>query len=274
MTIRRLDPKTLALADISGVERLRYDWGSAPKPFFHPVRLASGVRVTEHEPGDHYWHRGVWLSFKYVNGVNYWEEKPDQPGGIGRQVSLAPPDAETEGDAVVLKHRLRWEDDAGAKLIEERTVRVWEREDVLVLDWTSALTPLEDLTLDRTPFTTWGGYGGLVVRMRDDLAEQRIVFPGGQITSRPTGERHAWGGIEGEAEGCKVAVVFLPHPENRRFPEPFYGAAKEAWNFFGGAPLFHEPLTLTAGETLLHRTRALILPRRISDTEVNSYGTI
>ena len=275
MTIRRVAPETLALLDSHGGERLRYDRGSAPRPFVHPVKLADGTTVTATEPDDHFWHRGVWFTFKYVNGVNYWEEREDQPGGVGRQVSLTPPEAEIEGgDAVVLRHALRWEDDAGPKLIEARTLRVSERDDVLILDWESALTPLEDLTLDRTPFTTWGGYGGLVVRMRQDLTNQRIVFPGGQITNRPTGERHAWGGIEGEAEGRELAVAFLPHPKNRRYPEPFYGAAREGWNFFGGAPPFHEPLTLQAGETLLHRARVLILPRRISETEVNSYGTI
>lgn len=246
--------------------RLRYDAISAPKPFLHPLCLPDGTPVTELEPADHTWHRGLWFAFKFINGVNYWEEP--EPGS---QQSVSPPQAHGS----TLHHELHWTDRGLIRLKEHRTLQIGEIDDVLIIDWDSQLTAEEDITLDRTPFTTWGGYGGLVVRMRNDLIDPRICFPKGITTQRPTGERYAWGGIEGTLpSGGNAAVVFLPDAENPRYPEPFYGAAKTDWNFFGGAPLFHEPLCLKAGEQLRHRARVLVLPRRITDEEVESLGTI
>ena len=45
-----------------------------PKPYFHPVCLTDGAELTWHRPPDHPWHYGLWFSWKYINGLNYWEE--------------------------------------------------------------------------------------------------------------------------------------------------------------------------------------------------------
>ena len=80
----------IGLTDDNGVERLRYDYASAPKPFIHPIKLPDGTVITEHEPADHIWHRGLWFAFKFVNGINYWEERDEV---IGYQKILASPHA-------------------------------------------------------------------------------------------------------------------------------------------------------------------------------------
>ena len=142
----------------------------------------------------------------------------------------------------------------------------------MALTWRTMLTAQEDVTLDRTPFTTWGGYGGLFVRLRNDLKDAQLVFDDGTVTTRCTGERYKWGGIEGTTpDGKDCAVVFLPNSRNTRYPEPFYGAAKPDYHFFGPAPLFHEPIVLNEGETLTYQVRVLILPRRINPDEINAF---
>ncbi|GAF86299.1 unnamed protein product, partial [marine sediment metagenome] len=50
-----------------------------PKPHFHPVALPDGRIVTWDRPPDHVWHHGLWFSWKYINGLNYWE--PDRATG-------------------------------------------------------------------------------------------------------------------------------------------------------------------------------------------------
>ncbi|WP_395143526.1 DUF6807 family protein, partial [Armatimonas sp.] len=226
----------IGLTDDNGVERLRYDYASAPKPFIHPIKLPDGTVITEHEPADHIWHRGLWFAFKFVNGINYWEERDET---IGQQTTHGPPVCYpyTPNHLQIGGHVL-WKDQGQNRLLESRS---WFYElhssGEAVINWHTKLEAMEDVTLDRTPFTTWGGYGGLFVRLRNDLKDAQLVFDDGTATTRCTGERHKWGGIEGTTpDGKDCAVVFIPLPENTRYPEPFYGAAKPDYHFFGPAP--------------------------------------
>jgi hypothetical protein len=269
--------------EASGVERLRYCYQldgapepSAPKPYCHPIRTPNGIELTADAPLDHFWHRGLWFTWKYVNGVNYWEENQEI---VGRQVTLVPPTIESTTDTVRWTSEIEWRDKKdGAemtRIAEQRRIALrLATNGALVMDWHIKQKPLENVLLDRTPFGTWGGYGGLVVRMTQALQKQRILLSDGTETDHPTGQPYQWGGIEGKLDtgrGNAAAFVFLPSPKNRRFPEPFYGNAKAFYNFFGPAPLFHEPLPLRAGETLEHAVRVLILPRLIEAAEVNGY---
>jgi hypothetical protein len=266
-----------------GVERLRYCYQtaddpnpSAPKPFCHPIRTPNGIEITADAPLDHFWHRGLWFTWKFVNGVNYWEENQEV---VGRQITLGPPVIATEPKRVQWVSELEWRDTRDgaekARLFERRTIALELKDDgVMVMDWHIQQNALEDVLLDRTPFGTWGGYGGLIIRMTQALQKQRILLDDGTETNHPTGQRYKWGGIEGRLDtgrGNSAAFVFLPSPKNRRFPEPFYGDAKAFYNFFGPAPLFHEPMPLKARETLNHAVRVLILPRLIETAEVNGY---
>lgn len=55
-----------------------YRFGDVPKPFFHPIFLGDGTDspLTLASPHDHLHHRGLWFCWKFVNGHNFWEEKP------------------------------------------------------------------------------------------------------------------------------------------------------------------------------------------------------
>ena len=47
------------------------------KPYFHPITVAGSTVLTDLRPADHPWHRTLWFSWKYINGVLYWEEDQD-----------------------------------------------------------------------------------------------------------------------------------------------------------------------------------------------------
>ncbi|MCX5757736.1 MAG: PmoA family protein, partial [Candidatus Hydrogenedentes bacterium] len=49
-----------------------------PKSYFSPVTLGGGMELTWLSPPDHWWHRGLWFSWKELNGINYWEEDKDR----------------------------------------------------------------------------------------------------------------------------------------------------------------------------------------------------
>jgi hypothetical protein len=273
-----ITPQTsIILADENGVQRFLYNFSSsrAPKPFIHPLRLPSGEVITEEAPADHIWHRGIWFAWKFVGSVNYWEERD---AVIGKQRSITPPEiVEVAPNTHLLTHQLSWHDDdenevATRRLTENRRLAIIDHANgTLQIDWESRFVPTEDVLLDRTPYTTWGGYGGLVTRLAKEATSTQIVFADGTRTQRPTGEQYLWGGIEGSINGADFAVVFLPHPENIRFPEPFYGNANEKSNFFGPAPLFHKPLRLKKDVEMRHQVRVLTLPMHITDAIVTPY---
>ena len=44
------------------------------KPFFHPLSLIDGTQLTDESHKNHPWHHALWFSWKFINGVNFWEE--------------------------------------------------------------------------------------------------------------------------------------------------------------------------------------------------------
>jgi len=56
-----------------------------PKSYFHPLSTVDGQVLTDSQPADHPWHRGLWFSWKKINGKVYWEE--DHKTGRGEGVT-------------------------------------------------------------------------------------------------------------------------------------------------------------------------------------------
>ena len=107
--------------------------------------------LTRDAPDDHPWHHGLWFTIKFVNDENFWEEttptaccatsttpRSTGSGPTGRRWSSSTSAARpTSTSRRRLRHRPRHHP-----------------------------APAVDGVLDRTPFTTWGGYGGLALRGR------------------------------------------------------------------------------------------------------------
>ena len=60
-----------------------YSGPDAPKPYFHPLRSASGKIVSRSFPMENIpnesitdqHHRGVWLGYKDVSAVDFWQNE-------------------------------------------------------------------------------------------------------------------------------------------------------------------------------------------------------
>ena len=129
-----------------------------------------------------------------------------------------------------------------------------------MIDFDTSLTPRVDVVLDRTPFTTWGGYGGLTLRGADAWSDTRLLLADGTSHQQVHGVRAAWCDLSSAAGG----VALFDHPTNPRYPTPWYGSTKadtygEGWaNFFNAAFLWEEPMTVTAGDSLRLRYRIAV----------------
>lgn len=245
----------------------RYVYGDGkPKPYFHPLCAPiSGIPLTNFEPYDHSWHRGLWFAIKYVNGTNFWEES--EPFGVqsGSHNFQAVGITDANGSAH-LSNSVYWEyPDGRTALLELRSVVYTPlSDDAYTLDWTSTLIPESDVVLDRTPFTTWGGYGGLCLRGARHWRETKFTLPGGETDPLRRGQSSPWCELSGRLDGGKdlaAGIAIFDHPNNPRHPTPFYGHAgddQKGGPMLNPAFLFHEPMTVPAHEPLHFGYRILI----------------
>ena len=237
-----------------------YVYAGAPKPYLHPVCTPAGHCLTNFEPHDHVWHRGLWFTIKYVNRENFWEEnKP-----FGTQRTAAPPTVEHEpGGRIRLTSELDWvRPDGESVVIRERRGLAYQPIDdrAYALDFETGLTARADLLLDRTPYKNWGGYGGLIFRGTRNWEDDQILFPDGSTTKRPVGVPAMWCATSGKLDGGYKRTggfAIFDHPTNPRHPTPWYGSTG-SYKFLNAAFLFHEPMQLPIGQSLTFRYRVLI----------------
>lgn len=231
--------------------RWTYNAEHRRRPNVHPLSTPGGSVLTCDAPEDHPWHHALWFTIKYVNGDNFWEEYDDY-GVLRHQddstIHWIKPDRET---VVIVDRRTLTEVDLG--------------EDAYALDWSIDLTPTEDVVLDRTPFTTWGGYGGLAFRGRPDLTDTRFLLDDGSVHDRMLGVESTWCDLSGHVDGGTGGVLIVDHPGNPRSPVPWYGSVRnenygdEGWsNFVNAAFLWDEPLQWSEGQPLSFRYRIVV----------------
>lgn len=247
-------------------DRFTYEWGARKRPYVHPLRTPAGHVLSRDAPEDHPWHHGLWFTIKFVNEENFWEEY-DAYGVLRHD---AEPEVTEVDGAVRIAGSLTWTrpDRETTALTEQRT---WTYrplgEGAYALDFETTLTAPTDVTYDRTPFTTWGGYGGLAFRGAGDWHDTRLLLNDGKERERTLGERSAWCALDGLAgdDDQPVGIAFLDATESPRHPVPWYASTKaatygdEGWsNFVNAAFLWDEALTVPADEPLSFAYRVIV----------------
>jgi hypothetical protein len=125
------------------------------KPYFHPVCLTDGMELTWHRPPDHPWHYGLWFSWKYINGLNYWEE--DRKTGLSegrtdiKSIEVRPHDDYSARIAMQLSYHPPGKPEMLAESCRIRVTKP-DEEGRYRIDWSSRFTTGDlDVLLDRTP---------------------------------------------------------------------------------------------------------------------------
>lgn len=248
-------------------DRWTYEWGARKRPHIHPLRTPAGHTLTRNAPDDHPWHHGLWFTIKFVNEENFWETydaygvlrhdgeptvTDDGAGTVAVAGSLTwtRPDRET----VALREERRW---------TQRSID----DQAYALDFETTLVAPTNVVYDRTPFTTWGGYGGLAFRGAGDWHDTRLLLPDGEERERVLGDRGDWcalDGLAGDAD-APVGIAVLSAPDSPRHPVPWYASTRaatygdEGWsNFLNAAFLWDEPMSVAAGEPLSFAYRVVV----------------
>ena len=240
--------------------------------FFHPVALAGGPVLTWDQPKDHPWHRGLWFSWKFINGVNYWE--PSSPNGTL--------DGQTEWNR--LRSELR--PDFSARLSMEITYRPAGGKPVLkehrviaitapaqdgsyLMDWQMTFTALDKaVVFDRTPLPgepdgkPWGGYAGLSVRLAESLRGIEATSAEGPIQFKEETYRVRSSAMDyaGSFEGRPAGIAILDHPRNSPSPTPWYLIHGPVMSYFSPAVIQEGARRLDAKESFTLRYRIIVHP--------------
>ena len=240
-------------------------------PYVHPLSLPGGPVLSGFAPHDHPWHRGLWLAWKFLNGVNYWEfpsKQAKQPDG--KTAVVGPALIRTSETTASVKLKLEYSK-GQVVLAEERTLLASQprADSSYTIDWTSTFTAKAPrVVFERTPpqEASWGGYCGLGFRasatMRGFLA---IDSEGRSGRAQAHGKQAQWmdySGVFGDKneEAVPAGITIFDHPSNPRHPTHWYLSDTAGLPYFGTALLFAEPLTLKAGESFTLKYRILVHP--------------
>lgn len=243
------------------------------KPYFHPVTVKNST-LTCVSPPDHPWHLGLWFSWKFISGVNYWEYlndfKSEETGyrsaGITEiQKNEIFKNADFSAD---IRMELQYHpENSGAVMTEKRNVHISPpfSDGSYFMDNEYIFNPLVDeVVLDRTPIEgepegkSWGGYGGLSIRFSQDYTSPEIIAPGESKNFKKNGWLYmGFNTLTGE----KAGICILQNPKFTTPTTSWYVIKEPATPFYYYSPaaLFDGPITLKKGETLQLKYRIWIL---------------
>lgn len=240
------------------------------KPYFHPLAPVGGAVLTDLRPDDHPWHRALWFSWKYIDGVNYWEENRATGQSEGKTRLLTVDRAVDDNGTATITMTLDYAHTAAAPAIvtEQRAITVSApgKDGVYTIDWTCTFNATTaDVLLDRTPLPgepggkSWGGYAGLSLRLGEAAAGGTFLNSAGQTDTQAHHQPSEWLLFTAPDGG---SALFLDHPTNPTHPSKWYVAP--GMPYMSPAILHAQARTLKPGEPFTLSYRLVIAPTKIS----------
>ena len=239
------------------------------KPFFHPVALLDGRVLTWNSPPDHRWHHGLWFSWKFINGVNYWE--PDASGKPPGETKWQNVEISTKenGLARIAMELTYGPRDGKVLMTEKRVAEVSPpaSDGSYSFDWVCHFTAGDEkIELNRTPLPDepdgklYGGYAGLSVRFAKELTEREAYTTDGPVNFIDSRYRGKSPGMDynGLIDGQSCGIAILDHPQNLNSPSPWYAIRSNVMSYFSPAVICYGPHTLEAGESFTLRYRVIV----------------
>ncbi len=262
------------------------------KPYLHPLRSASGKRVTrgypmENIPGesrDHIHQRGLWFTHGDVNGFDFWGNDPSQQNGKKGVVVLKNIGQLRSGEkSGSLEATFEWREPTGKPLLTESRKMVFYADPKLrIIDFDILLTALEKVKFGDTK------EGTFAIRLCSELEEptpKSLPFPkrSGKMVNAEglAGEQNVWGKRSpwvdyfGVVDGEKLGIAIFDNPANPRYPTYWHSRSYGlfAANIFGVHDFTNDKsrdasLTLETGKSLRFRYRVVIHPGDVSSAGI------
>jgi hypothetical protein len=268
--IRQITSDATFAIEKAGKTVWQFNATGASKPYFHPLSMDSSNPLTMPKPADHPWHLAHWFSWKYINGVNYWEENKNGESDGHTVVKKWKHKSRKDGSTTITMS-LDYQPGSNAQpvLSEKRTISISASaaDGSYTLDWVQKFTAEQDITLDRTPIPgepngfSWGGYAGLSVRFSNDLKDVQASFGGkAELKKRdgadvmdvyhcPAAE------MSGVLDGKEYGIAIIASPKNHGFGDWYVNQGKDF--------LYYSPATLLSGAYSLNKGERFTLQHRV-----------
>lgn len=254
------------------------------KPYFHPVRAASGTIVTRRYPMENLegelhnekHQRGLWFSHGDVNGLDFWDNEASYTTPNRGFIVLDKVIALTSGEKTgTIEASFKWVDPNKKPILEEtRKMVFYSQPSLRTIDFDIALRAIEKASFNDTKEGTFGMRlaAGLEAPSRRSPAVPKrtgvmVNSDGQEGEANCWGKRANWVDISGEVDGDKVGVAIFDSPSNPGHPTYWHvrGYGLFAANIFGRKEFEHSDAVngtrvLEPGETMTFRYRVLIHP--------------
>jgi Methane oxygenase PmoA len=257
-----------------------YIGSSYTKPFLAPLRAATGLIVTrrfpmesaEGETRDHPHHKGLWIGYGDVNGINFWEveaaSKPSKgnPEAKGK-VQLVKLDEIKSGKKSGSIHAVfNWLSPQGSPVLEEdRTMVFYADDKIRRLDVDVTFTARTKAQFADTK------EGFFAIRVADSISGNKggiLTNSEGEHTEKDVWGKHAdWVDYVGSVDGQKTGLLIFDNPRNPNHPPRWHARdyGLFAVNPFGVKDFDPHAETsggypLPAGKSLRFRYRVIIHP--------------
>lgn len=232
------------------------------RPYCHPLRLPGGPTLTMNEPGDHVHHQGMWVAWKKVNGVNFWEQPApgEDATGFGKIVHqrIVERTAGTRLARIIAENA--WLDWRGVThLTERRQITLGEP---TTPDTMKILVELEfrpnerEVVLDLRrgePGADGRFYSGLAIRFDNVLTPGSLLDADGRTEPMDIfGKQSRWCSFTSRhpADGEIYGAAIVDNVKNPRYPTTWWVRNRENYCLIHPSLVYYEPLHLASDEML------------------------
>jgi methane monooxygenase PmoA-like len=234
--------------DTSTPERLHDTY----KPYLHVFDAEGKAPITKGPGGLYTHHRGIFIGWNKItaNGKTYdrWHMKDKQ--GSGEIVHQKFGEQKAGSDRASFTSVTRWFDEAGKPILEEERTTTFLRAAPparLVIDFTSTLKPVVDVTLDGDP-----EHAGIHFRPANEVVAKETVYVFPKESADPKKDKdYPWVGETYTLNGKRHSVVQMNHPDN---PKGTVFSAYRDYGRFGAFP----KASIKAGDSLTLKYRFMI----------------
>lgn len=227
------------------------------RPFCHPLNLPGAASLTMNEPGDHVHHQGLWVAWKKVNDVNFWEQpaKGADPTGFGKIVHqrIIRQYAGFTGAGLVTENA--WIDWQGIKhLTEQRKIAIHHppSDDSMTIYITLTFRPNDrDVVLDLRrgePGADGRYYSGMAIRFDNIITPGKLLDADGRTEAMDIfGKQSKWCSFTAThpADNETYGILILDRSDNPRYPTTWWVRNRENYCLIHPSPVYHEPFHLS-----------------------------
>ncbi|MBD3182876.1 hypothetical protein GF312_11335 [Candidatus Poribacteria bacterium] len=251
------------------------------RPYWHPIRLPDSPVLTMNQPHDHVHHQGMWIAWKSVNGVNFWEQpKPNaNPEGYGKIIHKELFECSSDSHSAQFITKNEWVDwKRTTHLVEERQTKIYTPESkYMLMDIKIQLKPVDnDVILDVKRGKPGGMglfYSGLTIRFHNNLTPGKMLNSQDiNETSEIYGSKSSWCDFAGknQEDNQVYGITITDHPDNPRYPTPWWVRNTENYALLQPCLCYNQPYKIPSNEKLILKYRIIIHREYVNKELINN----